>query len=131
MKYLNSASLLFTVSIASGQTAAQDAIKKLDRQWLVDTYFTGEMANYDAIVATDFKITHSNGDVLSKSEKRADILANKIKGRTSPFKMGQATIQIYGGTAVSIGTLIERNRNVRFTNTYVKKNGRWQVDLLS
>ncbi|MGB7921720.1 MAG: nuclear transport factor 2 family protein [Pyrinomonadaceae bacterium] len=123
-------------SIAVGQTRnkrtdqnkkVEEAIKTLERQWLIEPYFTSNMTAYDRIVADDFTITHSNGKVLNKTEKRANIIADHITDPSSPFRIGESSVRVYGNAAVSIGYIIEKNSTVRFTNTYVKKDGRWQV----
>jgi Domain of unknown function (DUF4440) len=106
---------------------AEEAIKTLERQWLIEPYFTSDMTAYDRIVADDFTITHSNGKVLNKAEKRANIIADHITDPSSPFGIGESTVRVYGNAAVSIGHIIEKNSTVRFTNTYVKRGGRWQV----
>ena len=110
---------------AAGTQAEE--IRLLDRQWLVDSYWTGDMTAYDRIVAEDFKITHSNGDLLTKAEKRADIVANKIADPAAPFRPGRSEQVFYGNVAISRGVLIERASNVHFTHTYIRRDGRWQV----
>ncbi len=105
----------------------EEEIKRLERQWLVEPYFTGDMRAYDRIVADDFTITHSNGKVLGKAEKRANIIADRITDPSSPFRIGEARVRVYGKAAVSVGYLVEAKSTVRFTNTYVKRGGRWQV----
>lgn len=105
----------------------EEAIKTLERQWLIEPYFTGDLTAYDRIVADDFTITHSNGQVLGKAEKRENILAGRITDSSSPFRIGESSVRVYGNAAVSIGHIIEKNSIVRFTNTYVKRGGRWQV----
>ena len=125
-------SIMLTLALASygqsrsGSSPAEE-IKLLDKQWLVDSYWTGEMSAYDRIVAPGFKITHSNGDVLTKAEKRADIVANRIVDPAAPFRPGRSEQVFYGNVAVSRGVLIERASNVHFTHTYVRRGGRWQV----
>ena len=85
------------------------------------------MRAYDRIVADDFTITHSNGRVLGKAEKRANIIADHITDPSSPFRVGESVVRVYGNAAVSVGYLVEDKSTVRFTNTYVKRGGRWQV----
>lgn len=104
-----------------------EEIKQLEDAWLIKPYFTGDMTAYDRIVADDFSITHSNGKVLNKAEKRANIIADHITDPSSPFRIGESTVRVYGDAAVSVGYIIEKNSTVRFTNTYVKRNGSWQV----
>ncbi|HEX8888341.1 MAG TPA: nuclear transport factor 2 family protein [Pyrinomonadaceae bacterium] len=139
MRRLLTATLLVITALSvlvSGQTRsaradrnkrAEEEIKKLERQWLVEPYFTSEMTAYDRIVADDFTITQSNGKVLNKAEKRANIIADHITDPSSPFRIGESTVRVYGKAAVSVGYLIEEKSTVRFTNTYVKRDGRWQV----
>jgi hypothetical protein len=139
MRRLLSMSLLIIAAlslVAAGQTRnkridqnrkVEEAIKTLERQWLIEPYFTSEMTAYDRIVADDFTITHSNGQVLNKAEKRANIIADHITDPASPFRMGESTVRVYENAAVSTGYIIEKNSTVRFTNTYVRKDGRWQV----
>lgn len=130
--------LTFLASICIAQSPA-DQIKNLEKQWLIESYKTGDMANYDRIVADDFRITHSNGKVINKTEKRADIIKNQIKEPKPDdiFAINDSSVRIsvHGDTAVSKGFIIENymwkgNRyldHVHYTNTYVKRNGNWQV----
>jgi hypothetical protein len=139
MRYLLTTALLIMAAlspVAGGQTRnkrveqnkrAAEEIKMLERQWLIEPYFTSDMTAYDRIVADDFTITHSNGKVLNKVEKRANIIADHITDATSPFRIGESSVRIYGTAAVSVGYIIEKNSTVRFTNTYVRKDGRWQI----
>ena len=131
--------LLFVAALsvpAAGQTqgarakrnrGVEEEIKKIERQWLIEPYFTGDMTAYDRVVADDFTITHSNGAVLDKAEKRANIIADRITDPSSPFRIGESVVRVYGKTAVSVGYIVEAKSTVRFTNTYVKRGGRWQV----
>jgi hypothetical protein len=105
----------------------EEEIKRLERQWLIEPYFSSDMTAYDRIVADDFTITHSNGKVLNKAEKRANIISDHISDPSSPFRIGESGVRVYGKAAVSVGYIIEAKSTVRFTNTYVKRDGRWQV----
>ena len=58
-----------TTNTLLGQNAkVGEEIKHLERQWLIEPYFTSDMTAYDQIVSDDFTITHSNGKVLNKAE---------------------------------------------------------------
>ncbi|MDQ3821127.1 MAG: nuclear transport factor 2 family protein [Acidobacteriota bacterium] len=115
------------VARADRDKKVEEEIKRLERQWLIEPYFTSDMTAYDRIVADDFTITHSNGKVLNKAEKRANIISDHITDPSSPFRIGESTVRVYGKAAVSVGYIIEGTSTVRFTNTYVKRGGRWQV----
>lgn len=115
------------VARADRDKKVEEEIKRLERQWLIEPYFTSDMTAYDRIVADDFTITHSNGKVLNKAEKRANIIADHITDPSSQFRIGESRVRVYGRAAVSVGYIAEGASTVRFTNTYVKRNGRWQV----
>jgi hypothetical protein len=124
------------------QRAARVAeeIKRLERAWLVESYRDGNsMADYDRIVADDFTITHSNGKLLNKAEKRADIVGshNPNPSPGAVFRIDDASVRVrvYDDVAISTGYIIEKyayqgrdiDDRVHFTNTYLKRRGRWQV----
>lgn len=118
-----------TKSKSMTQNAVEEQIKLLEREWLVESYRADDMRAFDRIVADSFTITHSNGKVLNKPEKRADIIGSHVTDPASPsyFFIEEAHVTLYGGAAVSVGSIAEKNSHVRFTNTYVKRNGQWQV----
>jgi hypothetical protein len=140
--------LLAAFSIVIGQTnktaSAEESklveeIKRLDRQWIIEPYSSRDMKDFDRIVAEDFLITGSNGKVLNKAQKRANVVADSAE-EPSPgaiFKIEESSTQvrIFDKTAVSTGYIIENytykgtriNDRVYFTNTYLKRDGRWQV----
>jgi hypothetical protein len=140
--------LLAAFSVVVGQTnksaPAEDGklveeIKRLDRQWIIEPYGSRDMKEFDRIVAEDFLITGSNGKVLNKAQKRANVVADSAT-EPSPdaiFKIEETSTQVrvYGKTAISTGYIIENytykgtriNDRVYFTNTYLKRDGRWQV----
>jgi NADPH-dependent 2,4-dienoyl-CoA reductase/sulfur reductase-like enzyme len=107
--------------------SVEEEVKALERQWLIEPYFTSDMTAYDRIVADDFTITHSNGKVLNKAEKRANIIGDHITDPSAQFRIGESIVRVYGKAAVSVGYIVEGKSTVRFTNTYVKRDGRWQV----
>jgi hypothetical protein len=119
-----------------------EEIKRLDREWLIKSYDSmNDMAAFDRIVADDFMITHSRGKVLSKVQKRADIIgSHSTSSAPSPesvFKIEDSStlVRVYKEVAISTGYITEKypyqgkqvNDRVYFTNTYLKRDGRWQV----
>ena len=117
-----------------------EEIKRLERAWLIESYRNGNsMADYDRIVADDFTITHSNGKLLNKAEKRADIVAshnpNPQPGTVFRIDDASVRVRVYDDVAISTGYIIEKyayqgrdiDDRVHFTNTYLRRRGRWQV----
>lgn len=144
--------ILFASSVAFAQASDKrstydsrvaEEIKRMDRQWLVESYAPNDMSAFDRIVADDFMITHSRGRVLNKAQKRADIISNHPATSTQPpasstqsaFRIEDSSVQVrvYKDVAISTGYIIEKdlsqgkNDRVYFTNTYLKRKGRWQV----
>lgn len=145
--------LVATFSVVVSQTKSKretqnakvaEDIKRLDREWLIESYrSTNDMSAFDRIVADDFMITHSRGKFLNKAQKRADIIGDHPPSSaptSAPpsdpnFKIEDSSVlvRVYKDVAISTGYIIERdlsrgkNDRVYFTNTYLKRKGRWQV----
>ncbi len=127
----------FTASFGQNDKIIEE-IKKMDRQWQVESYSSKELKDFDRIVAADFFITGSNGKTISKAEKRANVVADYTEPAPDfIFKIDEAThqVRIFKNTAISNGYIIEKyvyngnkvNSRVYFTSTYLKRNGKWQV----
>jgi hypothetical protein len=110
----------------------------MDRQWIIEAYSSKDLKDFDRIVAEDFLITGANGKVLNKAQKRANVAADYTEfAPDAIFKIDEesAKVRVFGITAISTGFIIEKymykdmkiNGRVYFTNTYLKRNGRWQV----
>jgi hypothetical protein len=113
-------------------------IKQMDRQWIIEAYSSKDLKDFDRIVADDFLITGANGKIQNKAQKRANVAADYTEfAPDAIFKIDDesAKVRIFGSTAISTGFIIEKymykdmkiNGHVHFTNTYLKRNGRWQV----
>jgi uncharacterized protein (TIGR02246 family) len=114
---------------------AEQEVRKLERAWL-DAYEQHDTKAMDAIVADDFTITFPDGSMQIKAQ-----IIDSIKAPRNPsspaFKFYTEDVQarVYGETVILIGrvvteyvrdgkTMKEQNR---YTDTYVKRGGRWQV----
>ena len=119
----------------SNLTKAEEEVRKLERQWL-DAYEQNNPEAMDRIVADDFTITFPNGAMQTKPQLMAMIKAPR---RTSESRMRFHTEDVrsraYGDTVILIGRVVteyEREGKTvrelsRYTDTYVRRNGRWQV----
>jgi len=118
---------------------AAEAIRKMDTQWIIEAYSSKDLKDFDNIVADDAFFTGADGKILSKTEKRARVKADYSEDPSQGgiFKIDPETHQVrfFGDTAVSKGHIIENytwktqkiNGHVHFTNTYVKRSGKWQL----
>ncbi len=116
-------------------TKAEEEVRKLERQWL-DAYEQNNAEAMDRIVADDFAITFPNGAIQTKPQLMTMIKAPR---RTSQPRMKFFTEDVqsrtYGDTVILMGRVIteyERDGKTvkeqsRYTDTYVRRKGRWQV----
>ena len=132
--------LLTLISLpASAQETSPDAIKEvrqLERQWL-DAYEQLDDAAMRRIVADDFTIVFPDGS----GQTKADILAMLERGRNSKrpsprFTTEEVQARVYGDTVILSGRVITQSKRPdgtevreasRYTDTYVRRDGRWQV----
>jgi hypothetical protein len=134
--------VLSAASMPFGQNEKTiEEIKKMDRQWQVESYSSRDLKEYDRIVADDFLITGSNGKTIGKAEKRANVAADytdpSIAEADFVFKIDEAShrVRVFKNTAISNGFIIEKyvykgnkiDSRVYFTCTYLKRDGKWQV----
>lgn len=123
---------------AQGDKVAEE-IKRMDRQWIIEAYGSKDLKDFDRIVAEDFLITGSNGKILNKAQKRANVVADSKEppapGAVFKIEESSTQVRVFDRTAISTGYIIENytykgnriNDRVYFTNTYLKRKGRWQV----
>lgn len=135
---LNKSFLIFLILIAAfscvtAQSASDREVKRLERAWL-DAYEKHDLKAMEAIVADDFTITFPDGRIQTKPQ----ILASLKQSRSSPplrFYTEEVQSRIYGDTVILIGRVITEwqqkgvsmKEENRYTDTYVKRSGRWQV----
>jgi uncharacterized protein (TIGR02246 family) len=130
--------LLFTLLAcvgASAQNQAAQEVRKLERAWL-DAYEQRDAKAMNEIVADDFTITFPDGSMQTKPQIISSLSAARSSGNP-PLKFYTEDVEarVYGDTVVLIGrvttewqqngkTMKEQNR---YTDTYVRRGGRWQV----
>lgn len=127
--------------LASGQTnprqAARNAkveqeIRKLEREWF-ESYVRGDRVAFDRIVADDAVMIYGNGKVGKKSEAMAEIKAPADLSYS--LTSDDVQVRVYGDTAIVTGRVTEKgtfngrnlNSQSRYTDVWVRRNGRWQV----
>ena len=127
--------LLLTVGYASAQDKAADEVRKVERAWL-DAYEKYDAKAMDEIVAEDFAITFTDGSIQTKKQIMGWIKSpRQPNAPVSKFYTEDVQARVYGDTVVLTGRVVSewmkdgktvREQN-RYTDTYVKRNGRWQV----
>jgi ketosteroid isomerase-like protein len=140
-RFLSAAALAAAVLLLVGAAGARQAatggaeaeVRKLEREWL-DAYEKHDAAAMDRIVAEGFTITFPNGGVQTKAELMRFIRAPR-QGPPQKFWTEGVESRAYGDTVILMGRVVgeylrdgKTVRDVsRYTDTYVKVGGRWQV----
>ena len=114
---------------------AEEEVRKLEREWL-DAYEKRDADAMNRIVADDFMITFPNGSLQTKPQLMAEIRqARKPTDLAPKFSTEDVKARMYGDTVILTGRVVTQVRRgdndvreqSRYTDTYVKKDGRWQV----
>jgi ketosteroid isomerase-like protein len=126
--------MLLTCCYAAAQNPEQE-VRKLERAWL-NAYEQNDAKTMDAIVADDFTITFPDGSIQTKPQIMS-MLKAPPSANNPPVKFYTEEVQarVYGETVILIGRVVtewqQNNQKMkeqnRYTDTYVRRNGRWQV----
>lgn len=130
--------LIASPILVFGQTNRNDKtaneLMQLERDWVTAT-LKRDKAWLERFFADDFISTHpTSGTIKNKAQEIADT----IDDAQTPDSMtlGEMKVIVAGKTAVVTGTAFEtggvhkledRNRGYLFTDTFVKRGGRWQL----
>ena len=127
---------LLSLSLAAGQKASkssvEDQIKKQEQSWAQATVKEGAAA-VDQYEGDDIITTDPSGRVTNKAEDKTDLSSGDYKIQSE--ELSDLKVHIYGNTAVAVGTNTlggtykgqDISGKYRFTDTWVKRNGKWQV----
>jgi len=119
---------------ATASSAPEEEIRKLENERL-RVYQQGDKEGFDRIVAPRFTMTHSDGSVFERAQEMAIIKPAPPDKPYPPLVVEDARINVHGDAAVMTGLLLEKSQGggrtqtvrLRFTNTYIKREGRWQI----
>ena len=139
MRLLCASVIIFTIcSLAPGQTTkerpmqnnVEQELKRLENEWL-NSYLRGDKQTFDRIVADDFNRTDESGKVATKAEEKA-LVQIPPASLNSSLTNEDMQVRVYGNAAVVTGRIVSKvqgslNFQSRFTDTFLKRGGRWQV----
>lgn len=128
--------LIASCAYATAQNDAAQEVRKMERAWL-DAYEQHDEKAMDAIVADDFTITFPDGSIQTKSQIIASLKMPRRTGGPIPkFHTEEVQARVYGDTVILTGRVVTEyqrdgqtisKEQQRYTDTYVRRNGRWQV----
>ena len=128
---------LLSVSVPVGLAAPKSStvegqVQKYEQDWAQATVKEGAAA-VDQYEADDIITTDPSGRVTNKTQDKLDLSSGDFKIQSE--ELSDLKVHIYGNTAVAAGTNIVKgtykgqdiNGKYRFTDTWVKRGGKWQV----
>ena len=128
--------LIASLGYATAQNDHAQEVRKLERAWL-DAYEQHDEKAMTAIVADDFTITFPDGSMQTKAQIITSLKGGGGSGRPSmKFHTEDVQARVYGDTVILSGRVVTEyqrdgqtisKEQQRYTDTYVKRNGRWQV----
>lgn len=135
----------FVCFIADGQTQDKNSgktskveqqIRALNRAW-ADANAKGDAAALDRLFADDLIVTSGSGGYRNKAEeiKDAALSTDPSFAWVIPFTTEDVRVKVYKDAAVVAGLAKwsfkfkdkQYNQERRYTHTYVKQKGRWQI----
>lgn len=133
--------LLIATPLSFGQTKSSEPtsanpsereIIELE-QGRLKAFARDDKATFERLVTDDLTMTHSSGEVANKAEVMAVMRPSTPERPLPALSTEDVRVRVYGDAAVMTGSLVETagdGRRVfvyRFTNTYIKQNGRWRM----
>jgi ketosteroid isomerase-like protein len=122
-------------SAQEGPSRAEQEVRKLEREWL-DAYEKNDAAAMERIVGEGFTITFPNGGIQTREQLLRMIRAPR-RGPAPKFHTEDVQSRTHGDhVVVLMGRVVgeyaqpdgKTTREVsRYTDTYVRLGGRWQV----
>jgi ketosteroid isomerase-like protein len=120
---------------APASVEGEQQVRKLEREWL-DAYEQHDAAAMERILADEFTITYGNGQTQSKAQVVESVKARE-KSASPPTKFATEAVQARaeGDKVVLTGRLVQKSERggqamtmqFSYTDTYTRRNGRWQV----
>lgn len=129
--------IAFVISAACqlslGQTSAEKEVLQFERD-ACKAFLDADVAGLERVLTPDFTLTLSNGEVSTRANEISELRSGKV--HYDVFENYDMTARLYeDNTAVVLGKtrvkgISEGNpfdRVVQFTDTLVKRDGRWQL----
>ncbi len=115
------------------QTSAENDVLQFERD-CCKAFQQADTATLEKMLTDDFTLTLSNGEVSSRAEEIGELRDGKV--HYDIFENANMKVRLYGDDAAVVlgqtrvkGTSDGKpfDRTVQFTDTLVKRDGRWQI----
>lgn len=110
----------------------KDALIEVERAW-GNALLKKDVAGFSRCLADEWVLITSDGSRVTKAVALADLKSGALK--IDSFRLDDVTVRLYGNTAVVRGLITEKSKlrdkdtsgKSRFTDVFVKRDGRWQA----
>jgi ketosteroid isomerase-like protein len=113
-------------SVAADKGKVEQELMTLDQSWC-NAAVKSDAATLSAILADDLTDVSLTGKLNTKGQDIANLKTDK----TTLCDEDMLQVRVYGDAAVVVGRATVKsatfNGQFRFTDTYVRRNGHWQV----
>jgi hypothetical protein len=131
---------LFVVGLCSAAAASQTAGKteaelmQIERD-IGQANIRRDKAYFERVEADEFIFTGSNGSLTTKAEDLAGLDEPAGDVKLIAYDVDEMKVRLYGKTAVVWGRVTSTYKGkdrelisrTRFTDTFIKRGGRWQI----
>ena len=139
LKYIMKASALVVVlatlafRISAAQTSAENDVLQFERD-ACKAFLDADPAALERVLTADFTLTLSNGEISTRADEINELRSGKV--HYDIFENYDMKARLYGdNTAVVLGKTRVKgtsegkqfDRVVQFTDTLIKRDGRWQL----
>jgi ketosteroid isomerase-like protein len=117
---------------ADEKSKDEQAIQKVEQEWAA-ALVKGDLAMIDHIEAQDWTLADPEGNLIARSTTDADIKSGKMKFES--VHADEFKVRVFGDSAIAFGLVTEKSKydgkdtsgQFRFTDVFVKRDGRWQA----
>ena len=114
----------------AGRPNAEAELRAAERAWL-DAYDDNDVDAMRRIVADEFAIVYGNGAVVDKAGTLGLLSPGEPDDPATRQYTEGTTVRLYGDVAILTGVYVSESpngtRRSRYTDTWVWRDGRWQV----
>jgi ketosteroid isomerase-like protein len=111
---------------------AEDTLIKIEHDW-GNAMVKGDVDTFSHCIGDDWVLTYSDGTLITKPMAQADLKEGAL--RIESFRLDDIKVRLYGDTAIVTGLITEKSKfrdkdtsgQRRFTDVFVKRDGRWQA----
>ena len=124
---------VLTCRLSLAQTAAQQEVLQFERD-ACKAFLDADVATLERVLTPDFTLTLSNGEVNTRADEMNELHSGKV--HYDVFENYDMLTRLYGDDVAVVlgktrvkGTAAGKpfDRVVQFTDTLIKRDGRWQL----